>query len=110
MAKTNLRGEPRLQHARRASLTFQDASSACLIQDFSMKGFLIMSAKKFAVGDVMDLKSELYPGRVLECRIAVRHITSDDCLGTQIVEMNDVATRLCKTFIEEHYAERLKFG
>jgi hypothetical protein len=110
MTKADLRTERRLQAGRRATLTLQGTTSACLIQDVSTKGFLIMASKEFAVGDLVDLKCELNPGKVLECKIEVRHRTSDGCLGTQIVEINEPAKRLCEQFIEEHYAERLKFG
>jgi len=110
MTKSNLRGEPRLPHARRATLTFNGVSSAGLIQDVSMKGFLIMSTKKFDVGDVLDLRSELYKGQFLECRIEVRHVMPDDCMGTRIVEISEPAERLCRQFIEEHYADKYKFG
>ena len=110
MAKSNQRGEPRLQQARRAKLTAGGETSACLIQDVSTRGFLIMATKQFNVGDVMELKSEFQAGQIFECKIQVRHTTSDGCLGTQIVEINDASARLCQQFIEEHYADRLKFG
>lgn len=68
-----------------------------------------MCSKQFSVGDVLELKSELYPARLLLCKIEIRHI-SDMCLGTKIVEINDTGSRLCREFIEEHYSDRLKFG
>ncbi len=106
--KSEARIEPRLAHSRKGTLTKGGTSSACLVQDVSTKGFLIMATRPFVVGDVLELKSELLPGRALECKIEVRHIT-DDCLGTRIVEISDANARLCQQFIEEHYADRLKF-
>ena len=108
MAKSDARKEPRLAHSRRGTLTAAGTPSACLVQDVSTKGFLIMSTKRFQVGDVLELKCELFPGKTLECKVEVRHIT-DDCLGTRIVEISEAASRLCQQFMEEHYAERLKF-
>ena len=108
MAKAEARAEPRLAHSRKGTLTLGGISSACLVQDVSTKGFLIMSSKPFKVGDVLDLRCELFPAQMLECKIEVRHIT-DDCLGTRIVEITEAAARLCRQFIEEHYADRLKF-
>jgi hypothetical protein len=107
--KSDLRAEPRIPHSRRATLTAAGATAPCLIQDFSTNGFLIMCTKPFTVGDVLELKAELYPERFLECKIEVRHIT-DMCLGTKVVEISDTALKLCRQFIEEHYSERLKFG
>ena len=106
--KSDTRTEPRLAHARKGTLTKEGQSSACLVQDVSTKGFLIMATKPYTVGDVLELKSELIKGQFLECKIEVRHIT-DDCLGTRIVEISDANARLCRQFIEEHYADRLKF-
>ena len=108
MAKAEGRKEPRLPHSRKGTLTLGAASCACLVQDVSTKGFLIMSTKPFKVGDILDLKCELFPGKMLECKIEVRHIT-DDCLGTRISDISDAAARLCQQFVEEHYADRLKF-
>ena len=110
MAKTNARGEPRLSFSRRAQLTFEGATSAGLVQDVSMKGFLIMSTKKFDLGDILDMRVELEPNRPLECKIKVCCLTSDDCIGTEIVEMSDAGRRACQHFIEAHYADRLRFG
>ena len=109
MKKSDLRAEPRIPHARRGTLTVAGASIPCLIQDFSTKGFLIMCTRQFSVGDVLELRSELYPEKVLQCKIEIRHI-SDNCLGTLIVEISDSSLKLCRQFIEEHYSDRLKFG
>ena len=109
VSKPNLRGEPRVAQGRRGTLTAGEITTSCLIQDFSTNGFLIMCTKPFSVGDVLELKSELYPGRVLKCKIEVRHVT-DTCLGTKVVEISEAASKLCQQFIEEHYSDRFKFG
>ena len=108
MAKAEARTEPRLAHSRKGTLTLGGTSSACLVQDVSTKGFLIMATKSFNVGDVLELRSELFPGKTLECKIEVRHIT-DECLGTRIVEISESSARLCQQLIEEQYADRLRF-
>ena len=111
MAKADVRSEKRIAEGRRGTLTAYAASTPCVIQDMSTKGFLIMSTKPFNVGDVVQLKTELYPGQVLTCDLEVRHVTDEGCcLGTRIVEISPAASNLCRQFIEEHYAERLKFG
>ncbi|HYC45228.1 MAG TPA: PilZ domain-containing protein [Burkholderiales bacterium] len=109
VAKTNLRIEPRVAQGRRGTLSASGTSTPCVIQDISTKGFLIMCTKPFAVGDVLELKSELYPGKFVTCSIEVRHVT-DTCMGTRILDINPASLNVCRQFIEEHYSERLKFG
>lgn len=84
------------------------ASYPCLIQEFSSKGFLIMSNVKAQLGDKLELKCELYPERFLQCKVEVRHIT-DMCVGTKIVEINDDGFTLYRQFLDEHYILR-RFG
>ena len=109
MKKSELRTEPRVAHARRGTLDVEGALIPCLIQDFNTKGFLIMCTRPFSVGDILELKTELYPEKVLQCKIEIRHIT-DNCLGTLIVEISDSALKLCRQFLDEQYSDRLRFG
>lgn len=109
MTKAELRKEPRIPRARKATLTLAGTSVPCVMQDLSMKGFLIMCTRPVAVGAELELKCELYPERFMTCKIHVRHV-SDMCLGTEIMEISESSARLCREFIEEHYSERLKFG
>ena len=108
MTKSELRAELRVPITHRGSLGLPSAWFPCLIQDFSSKGFQIMSTTNFFVGDVLELKCELYPGRFLQCKVEVRHVT-DMCLGTKIVEIGDDGLRLCRQFIEEHVSLK-RFG
>ena len=109
MAKKEMRTEPRLMRGRKATVALGESASPCVIQDFSTKGFMVMATKKFSVGDVVELRTELYPGQILECKVEVRHVSDDNCLGTRIVEISEAAARLCQHFMEEHYADRLKY-
>jgi len=101
MTKSELRAVLRVPITQRGNLGVTSAWFPCLIRDFSSKGFLIKSATKFHVGDILELKSELYPERFLHCKIEVRHIT-DECLGTKIVEVTEEGSELCSQFIDEH--------
>lgn len=101
MNSLELRAEVRFPITHRGSLGVPSAWYPCLIQDFSTKGFLIMCTVKVGVGDILELKSELYPERTLQCRVEVRHM-NDDCLGTKIVEVSDAGLILCRQFIEEY--------
>jgi len=109
MTKQNLRSEVRLPHNRRGTVTVGGAMSPCLIQDFSTKGFLLMSTRHFAVGDILELSAELYPGQVLKCKVEVRRL-DEDCYGTMIVDISEPSARLCQQFVEEIYSDRLKFA
>jgi hypothetical protein len=109
MKKENQRNEARLSQTRRGTLTVEGASSPCLIQDFSTKGFLLMSTRHFSIGDVVELSTELYPGQVLKCKVQVRRV-DEDCYGTMIVDISEPCARLCQQFVEEIYSERLKFA
>jgi len=102
MAKNlELRAEVRVPITHRAKVGMTSGWMPCLIQDFSTKGFRLMCDAKVSAGDILELRSELYPERVLECKIEVRHI-SEDNLGTRIVEVSDTGAKLCKQFIDEH--------
>ena len=103
MKKPELRAEMRVPITRRGTLLAPGDPIPCLIQEFSTKGFLIMSTARFQVGNILGLKSELYPERFLQCQIEVRHI-NDDCLGTRIVEVSDAGIMLCRQFIDEHFS------
>ena len=107
--KKEMRSEPRLPERRRGTLTVDGITSSCLLQDFSTKGFLLMSTQEFSVGDILELSTELYPTRVLKCKVEVRRVDGD-CYGTMVVEISDPCARLCKQFVDEIYSERLKFA
>src|ERR1700694_2541725 len=93
------RTERRVKVSRRATLLDGTTPLPCLIEDFSTGGFLIMSNQEFFfVGQILELKCELYPEKVLLCKIEIRHI-DDTCLGTKIVEINKDGTVLLNQFL-----------
>jgi PilZ domain len=101
MKTQELRAELRFPITQRGTLGGPGVSFPCLIQDFSSNGFLIMCTAMVQVGDILELKCELYPNRILDCKIEVRHI-NNDLLGTKIVEMSKEGAMLCRQFIDEH--------
>ena len=107
--KKEMRSEPRLPERRRGTLTVDGVTSPCLFQDFSTKGFLLMSTKQFVVGDIVELSTELYPGQFLKCKVEVRRVDGD-CYGTMIVDISEPCARLCRQFVAEIYSDRLKFA
>ena len=109
MTKADLRAEMRVPVTHRGTLGIPpDTWFPCLIQDISSTGFQIMTTSNVAVGDVLELRCELYPESLLQCKIEVRHIT-EMCLGTKVVEMSNTGLMLCRRFIEEHVSLK-RFG
>ena len=101
MKTRELRAEVRIPITHRGMLGSPDDWHHCLIEDFSTKGFLIISPITLKVGYVLEVRCELFPRRVLQCKVEVRHV-SDDCVGTMIVEISDDQIQLCREFINEH--------
>jgi hypothetical protein len=108
MKRLELRAEVRIPITHRGTLIAPSTPIPCLIQDVSTKGFLIMCTEEFRVGDILELKCELYSERFLQCKIEIRHI-KDDCLGTKIVEVSDAGKMLCRQFVDEHFSLK-RFG
>ncbi|MGZ5149359.1 MAG: PilZ domain-containing protein, partial [Burkholderiales bacterium] len=104
--KRDRREEPRVELSRRATLLVGSASIPCLLQNFSGKGFFIISNQQFAVGQFLDLKCELYPGKLLRCRVEVKHL-AETCVGTKIVSMSEDGHVLLKQFLQEYYWSKL---
>jgi hypothetical protein len=109
--KANLRAELRVAISKKGTLVGPGAWIPCLIQDISSNGFLIICDRNRTigeipevVGEILELKCELYPEKFLQCKVEVRHIT-DMCLGTKIVEIGDAELSLCRQFIDEQTHE-----
>jgi hypothetical protein len=100
------RVEPRVAVTRRATLLDGTTALPCLIEDFSTRGFFVISNREFFVGQILELKCELYPARLLMCKIEIRHI-KETCLGTRIVEIDKDGTALLDQFLQEYYSVRL---
>ena|SRR6476661_1661253 len=101
------RTERRVKVSRRATLLDGTTPLPCLIEDFSTGGFFIISNQDlFYVGQILELKCELYPEKVLLCKIEIRHI-AETCLGTKILEISKDATVLLNQFLQEYYSLKL---
>ena len=106
MQKRDRREEPRIKVSRRATLLVGAESVPCLLQDFSGKGFFILSNRQFTVGQFLDLKCELYPEQFLHCRVQVKHI-NETCVGTHIVSVSKEGAVLLQRFLQEYYSLKL---
>lgn len=107
MKTRNLRAEGRISIRERGSLRSGDAWFPCMVVNMSNKGFLIDCSKQLVVGQVLEFRCELYPGKHLDCKIEIRHI-GEAGMGTKIVEIDDKGTRLCELYLEEQYSHKLK--
>lgn len=101
-----LRAGARLAVKERASLSTGDAWFPCVIQDMSDGGFLISCGKELAVGQVLELKCELFPDRTLNCKVEVRHL-SPAGTGAKVVEIDGRGTRLIELYLQEQYSLKL---
>lgn len=106
MRTKDLRAEVRIPVSQRGTLNTGDAWFPCLIVDMSDNGILIMSNRELPVGQVLEYRCELFPGRFLECKLEVVHV-DDTGLGTKIIEIDKRGMSLCKLFLEEQYAHKL---
>lgn len=98
--------EPRIPERRRGLLEYEDFSCACLIENLSSNGFRLTCLDDFTVGQVLGLKSELLPGRAIQCRVEVKHF-ADGSVGVMIVDIDESSARVCRELIDEHYASQL---
>jgi len=107
MTTRELRAEARIPVTQRGKLNVGDESwFPCMVLDVSNSGFLIVSNKKLPVGQILEFRCELYPGKTFDCKIEVMH-SKDDSVGTMITDIDDKATSLFNTYLEEKIAVNL---
>ena len=99
------RAEPRISVSCRGTLTLGEKSAPCLIQNMCSRGFLIKFTNELPVGQLLQLKCELDPERIVECKVQVRHVNRE-CLGARVVEISDDCMILCRRFLEEQVNAR----
>lgn len=103
MHQPEMRAEPRIPVSFRGTLILGDTSAPCLIQNMCSRGFLIKHSKELPVGQVLQLRCELYPAKSIECTVQVRHVNAE-CLGARVIEISDEGKVLCLQFLEEQRA------
>ena len=69
-------------------------------------GFLLVCNKALSVGQMLDLHCELYPGKLVECKVEIRH-ANETGIGARIVEIDERSTGICQLFLQEHYSNTL---
>jgi hypothetical protein len=106
MITRNRRAETRIAVSQRAEVNFGDGWFPCRVLDMSDHGFLLVCNKALAVGRTLDLRCELYPEKLLECKVEVRH-SDGTGIGTRIVEIDKKSISLFQLFLQEHYSNTL---
>lgn len=107
--KANRRIGVRTKAARPATLIDGTTALDCMIEDFSNTGFLITAARDIAIGQILEIKCELYPGQVLLCKIEVTR-RAGSCLGTEILEIAKESDLLLASFLQDYQAPKLRYG
>jgi len=106
MSTHELRAEARIPVTQRGTLSAGGDWFPCMILDVSNSGFLLVSNKQLTVRDIFDFRCELYPGKVLECKIEIMHVDNDSA-GTLITEIDEKAMALFQAYLQEKYAINL---
>jgi hypothetical protein len=83
-----------------------DAWFPCRLLDMSDHGFLLVCSKALAVRQILDLRCKLYPDKLLECKVEIRHADATG-IGARIVEIDQKSIGFCQLFLQEHYSDKL---
>jgi len=76
-----------------------------MVMDVSDNGFAMLSNRELAIGQTLEFRCELFPQKVLDCRLEIRHYRDGE-LGTKIVEIDPEGRDLVQHFLREKYSER----
>ena len=104
---TSVKRDPRIPGFRRGVLEYDDFSSACLIENVSVRGFLLECLDEFVVGQRLRLTSTFGPGETMRCTVEVRHVDGSR-VGAAIVEIDGQSATLCSEMIAQHYSLQLR--
>jgi PilZ domain-containing protein len=106
MRGRELRAEARIAVSRRGRLQSGETWFPCVVLDMSNRGFQMLCGRELEVGQLLDFRCELFPEKVLYCKVEIRH-AGDEVLGTKIVEIDQRGHDLCQRFLEEQYSHKL---
>ena len=106
MRSKELRAEARVSVSQRGTLNSGDTWFPCLIENMSENGNFIVSNRELTVGQVLKFKCELFPGKLHNCKIEIRHV-NDTSSGIKITEIDKTGINLRQLFLQEQYADKL---
>ena len=106
MTTRELRAEGRIPVSLRGKLNSGEDWFPCMVVDMSNRGFLILCSKQLAIGQVLHFRCELFPGKILDCKIEIRHF-SEEGVGTKITEIDEKGFSLYQLYLDERYSDKL---
>ncbi len=77
-----------------------------MLQDMSDNGCLLMCTRNLDIGQQLDLECEVYPGKVIRCKLEVMHASRGD-VGTRIMAIDEESIKLVQLFLQENFAGML---
>jgi PilZ domain-containing protein len=103
MKMRDRRAQARIAVSLRAELNSGDAWVLCRILDVSENGFLLVCNTAFGLGRRLDLRCELYQGKLFQCKVEIRH-AEEMGMGVKIVEIDSRSIDLFQLFLQERYS------
>jgi hypothetical protein len=100
MTPAERRRERRLDVDISASLFDGQRAVPCRILNMCSKGFLIESDTRLPVGGAVSLIVPLYPPRVIECTVQIRHVNAER-LGALVTQISAEDRAVCLWFLAE---------
>ena len=106
MSQSELRSESRVSVSRKGTLSSESERFPCILQDMSDSGCMLMCTRKLEIGQILDFECEVYPGKLINCKLEVMHARDGD-VGTRIMEMDEHSIKLVQLFLQENFAGQL---
>jgi hypothetical protein len=77
-----------------------------MLQDMSDSGCQLMCTRNLEAGQVLDFECEVYPGKVIRCKLEVKHAFDGD-VGARIVEIDEDSIKAVQLFLQENFSGEL---
>jgi hypothetical protein len=106
MPETELRSESRVSVSKKGILKYQDQQFPCILQDMSDNGCMLMCTRTLSVGQILDFECEVYPSKVIRCKLEIMH-ASDEDVGTRILEIDSESIKIVQLFLQENFVGQL---
>lgn len=74
-----------------------------MLQDMSDNGCMLMCTRNLEIGQQFDFECEVYPSKVIRCKLEVMHASRGD-VGTRIMEIDEESIKLVQLFLQENFA------
>jgi hypothetical protein len=106
MSKQELRSESRVSVSRKGTLSHGKEQFPCMLQDMSDNGCMLMCTRNLEIGQQLDFECEVYPGKIIRCKLEVMHASRGD-VGARVIEIDEESIKLVQLFLQETFSGRL---